>query len=60
MDGMQPEVSWEVCWPSDFGEDGMTRVQRRLEQRAKELAVNAKNLGLDAKLYRVEKTEIDF
>lgn len=65
MDGMQPdectpEVSWEVRWPSEYAADGMTVIYRRDQAKAIETAKGARSLGRKAKLYRVERTEVDF
>lgn len=58
---METETHWEVCWRSDVADGGVTRVPRRKEQDARNLARNAKDMGLPAvKLYEVSRTEVDF
>lgn len=59
-DGCTPEVSWEVCWPSAYAEGQITHVPRRDQGAAIDLAKRMKHFGADAKLYRIERTEIDF
>lgn len=65
MEGMQPdectpEVGWEVRWPSPHMPGGLTVVPRRDQGMAIILATAQRNAGHKVKLYRVEKTEIDF
>jgi len=57
---MKPEVSWEVRWPSRYALNGVTVVPRRDEELAKALTRSQRSNGHAAKLYRVEKTEVDF
>lgn len=65
MEGMQPdectpEVSWEVVWESDVNDEGVTRVLRRDQGDAISLAKHMTAHGFPSKVYRVEKTEVDF
>lgn len=65
MEGMQPdectpEVSWEVAWKSNVNDEGVTRVPRRDQGDAIGLAKEMTANGFPSKVYRIEKTEVDF
>lgn len=53
-------VSYEVAWKSKASEGGLTEVPRRTFPAAMELALQQRNAGYEVKLFRVEKTELDF
>jgi hypothetical protein len=64
VEGMQPdecttETFWEVCWKSKMYEDIVHKVKRD-QERAYEVAKLQKEAGFETKLYRVERTELDF
>jgi hypothetical protein len=64
-DECTPEVSWEVVWlpklPSfEAGMANQTRISRRDQGSAIRLASAQRKAGFETKLYRIEKTEVDF
>lgn len=64
MNGMQPdectpEVSWEVRYISGKADEPIV-VQRRDQGAAIDFAKLHRKAGRETKLYRVEKTEVDF
>lgn len=64
-DECTPEVSWEVVWlpklPSlEAAMANPTRITRRDQRIAIELATAQRAAGFETKLFRIEKTEVDF
>lgn len=64
MEGMQPdectpEVSWEVRYFSDQTDEPIA-IARRKQDTAIDFAEFHRSAGRRVKLYRVEKTEVDF
>lgn len=56
----EPVVSFQIVWKSKLKDAAPTIWEHRSEHRAKEIASTQTAAGFDTKLYRVEKTEIDF